>query len=323
MRREGQGFTPNDARLDARRPEPARACWSSPARTWPARAPICARSRCSPFWRRRARYVPARKLRLGIVDRVFARVGASDDLARGRSTFMTEMVETAAILHQAGPRSLVVLDEIGRGTATFDGLAIAWAVAEHLHEVNSCRAVFATHYHELTRLRRQARGRRQRASARQGVEGRSRLPARSRARRRRSLLRHPGRQARRPAQERGRARPRRAGAARGQWRLDARGDRRRTAAVRAGDGRDSAISAGSSARAEINPDSLSPKAGAGGALPAQALSTRLAGRLRQDRAEQLAIAVVRPLSRASSIAGAGDHVVADRAAPSRSAPAWS
>jgi DNA mismatch repair protein MutS len=95
---------------------------------------------------------PARKLRLGIVDRVFARVGASDDLARGRSTFMTEMVETAAILNQAGARALVVLDEIGRGTATFDGLAIAWSVAEHLHEANCCRAVFATHYHELTRL---------------------------------------------------------------------------------------------------------------------------------------------------------------------------
>jgi DNA mismatch repair protein MutS len=79
-------------------------------------------------------------------------VGASDDLARGRSTFMTEMVETAAILHQAGPKSLVVLDEIGRGTATFDGLAIAWAAAERLHEGNGCRTVFATHYHELTIL---------------------------------------------------------------------------------------------------------------------------------------------------------------------------
>jgi len=97
-------------------------------------------------------FVPARRLRLGLVDRAFARVGASDDLARGRSTFMTEMVEAAAILHQAGPKSLVVLDEIGRGTATFDGLAIAWAVAEHLHEINGSRAVFATHYHELTRL---------------------------------------------------------------------------------------------------------------------------------------------------------------------------
>jgi DNA mismatch repair protein MutS len=83
---------------------------------------------------------------------VFSRVGASDDLARGRSTFMTEMVETAAILNQAGPRALVILDEIGRGTATFDGLAIAWSCAEHLHDVNRCRAVFATHYHELTAL---------------------------------------------------------------------------------------------------------------------------------------------------------------------------
>jgi DNA mismatch repair protein MutS len=103
-------------------------------------------------------FVPARKLRLGVVDRVFARVGASDDLARGRSTFMTEMLETAAILNQAGPRALVVLDEIGRGTATFDGLAIAWAVAEHLHEANKCRVVFATHYHELTRLAEKLEG---------------------------------------------------------------------------------------------------------------------------------------------------------------------
>jgi DNA mismatch repair protein MutS len=79
-------------------------------------------------------------------------VGAADDLARGRSTFMVEMVETAAILNQAGPRSLVILDEIGRGTATFDGLSIAWAAIEHLHEVNRSRALFATHYHELTAL---------------------------------------------------------------------------------------------------------------------------------------------------------------------------
>jgi DNA mismatch repair protein MutS len=97
-------------------------------------------------------YVPARRVRLGLVDRVFARVGASDDLARGRSTFMMEMVETAAILHQATSKSLVVLDEIGRGTATFDGLAIAWATVEHLHKINRSRAVFATHYHELTAL---------------------------------------------------------------------------------------------------------------------------------------------------------------------------
>ncbi len=97
-------------------------------------------------------YVPAGKARLGIVDRLFSRVGAADDLARGRSTFMVEMVETAAILNQATPRSLVILDEVGRGTATFDGLSIAWACVEHLHETNACRALFATHYHELTAL---------------------------------------------------------------------------------------------------------------------------------------------------------------------------
>src|SRR5690606_5730922 len=97
-------------------------------------------------------YVPAEAAHIGVVDRLFSRVGAADDLARGRSTFMVEMVETAAILNQAGPRSLVILDEIGRGTATFDGLSIAWACLEHLHEVNRCRGLFATHYHELTSL---------------------------------------------------------------------------------------------------------------------------------------------------------------------------
>jgi DNA mismatch repair protein MutS len=97
-------------------------------------------------------FVPAREAHLGIVDRLFSRVGAADDLARGRSTFMVEMVETAAILNQATARSLVILDEIGRGTATFDGLSIAWAAIEHLHEVNRCRALFATHFHELTAL---------------------------------------------------------------------------------------------------------------------------------------------------------------------------
>ncbi|MBV9586124.1 MAG: DNA mismatch repair protein MutS, partial [Alphaproteobacteria bacterium] len=97
-------------------------------------------------------FVPASAAKIGIVDRLFSRVGAADDLARGRSTFMVEMVETAAILNQAGSRSFVILDEIGRGTATFDGLSIAWAALEHLHEVNCCRALFATHYHELTAL---------------------------------------------------------------------------------------------------------------------------------------------------------------------------
>ncbi len=97
-------------------------------------------------------FVPARAMRLGVVDRLFSRVGAGDDLARGRSTFMMEMVETAAILTQATPHSFVVLDEIGRGTATYDGLAIAWATAEALHETNRARTLFATHYHELARL---------------------------------------------------------------------------------------------------------------------------------------------------------------------------
>jgi DNA mismatch repair protein MutS len=97
-------------------------------------------------------FVPARRAKIGVLDRLFSRVGAADDLARGRSTFMVEMVETAAILNQAGERSLVILDEIGRGTATFDGLSIAWATIEHLHERNRCRALFATHFHELTAL---------------------------------------------------------------------------------------------------------------------------------------------------------------------------
>jgi len=97
-------------------------------------------------------FVPAEAAHIGIVDRLFSRVGAGDELAAGRSTFMVEMVETAAILNQASPRSLVILDEIGRGTATYDGLAIAWAAAEHLHETNKSRALFATHYHEMVAL---------------------------------------------------------------------------------------------------------------------------------------------------------------------------
>ena len=103
-------------------------------------------------------YVPARSAHIGVVDRLFSRVGASDDLARGRSTFMVEMVETAAILNQATERSLVILDEIGRGTATFDGLSIAWATVEYLHGVTKARALFATHYHELTALARRLDG---------------------------------------------------------------------------------------------------------------------------------------------------------------------
>ncbi|HYD37600.1 MAG TPA: DNA mismatch repair protein MutS, partial [Allosphingosinicella sp.] len=97
-------------------------------------------------------FVPAARARLGLVDRLFSRVGASDNLARGRSTFMVEMVETAAILAQATDSSFVILDEVGRGTSTYDGLAIAWAVTEAIHDRNRCRCLFATHYHELTRL---------------------------------------------------------------------------------------------------------------------------------------------------------------------------
>jgi DNA mismatch repair protein MutS len=97
-------------------------------------------------------FVPAKAAHIGVVDRLFSRVGAADDLARGHSTFMVEMVETAAILNQAGERALVILDEIGRGTATFDGLSIAWATIEHLHQSNRCRTLFATHFHEMTAL---------------------------------------------------------------------------------------------------------------------------------------------------------------------------
>ena len=97
-------------------------------------------------------YVPARRAKLPIVDRLFTRVGASDNLVRGQSTFMVEMSETSAILHTATKRSLVLLDEIGRGTSTYDGVSIAWSVSEHLHDAIGCKTVFATHYHELTQL---------------------------------------------------------------------------------------------------------------------------------------------------------------------------
>jgi DNA mismatch repair protein MutS len=99
-------------------------------------------------------FVPARSARLPVVDRIFTRIGASDNLARGRSTFMVEMTETAAILNTATPRSLILLDEIGRGTATYDGLAIAWAVIEYIHSTSRAKTLFATHYHELTELER-------------------------------------------------------------------------------------------------------------------------------------------------------------------------
>jgi DNA mismatch repair protein MutS len=148
---EGKGFTANDSRLDGEGQAGARLLLVT-GPNMAGKSTYLRQTALLAILAQAGSFVPARRLRLGIVDRLFARVGASDDLARGRSTFMTEMVETAAILHQAGPKSLVVLDEIGRGTATFDGLALAWATAEHLHEANRCRAVFATHYHELTVL---------------------------------------------------------------------------------------------------------------------------------------------------------------------------
>ncbi len=144
--REGQ-FVANDCRL------------ADTSRIWLVTGPNMAGK--STFLRQNAliavlaqigAFVPAESAHIGVVDRLFSRVGAADDLARGRSTFMVEMVEAAVILNQAGERSLVILDEIGRGTATFDGLSIAWACVEHLHEVNRCRTLFATHYHELTSL---------------------------------------------------------------------------------------------------------------------------------------------------------------------------
>lgn len=151
LKKEGKGFTANDTRLDAAGDSAARLqlvtgpnmAGKSTYLRQCALAVILAQAGC---------YVPARAITLGLADRIFSRVGASDDLAKGRSTFMVEMVETAAILTQATSHSFVILDEVGRGTSTYDGLAIAWAAVEHLHNTNKCRALFATHYHELTKL---------------------------------------------------------------------------------------------------------------------------------------------------------------------------
>ncbi|MDP3174354.1 MAG: DNA mismatch repair protein MutS, partial [Phenylobacterium sp.] len=151
VRRAGDAFTPNDCRLDGVGASgPRLAIVTGP--NMAGKSTFLRQNALLAVLAQAGAFVPARRLRLGVVDRLFSRVGAGDDLARGRSTFMAEMVETAAILTQATPRSLVILDEIGRGTATYDGLAIAWACAEALHETNRCRGLFATHYHELTVL---------------------------------------------------------------------------------------------------------------------------------------------------------------------------
>ncbi len=145
--RDGGAFIANDCDL-----APGRRLWLLTGPNMAGKSTFLRQNALIAILAQMGSFVPAERAHIGVVDRLFSRVGAADDLARGRSTFMVEMVETAAILNQAGPRSLVILDEIGRGTATYDGLSIAWAAVEHLHEVNRCRALFATHYHELTAL---------------------------------------------------------------------------------------------------------------------------------------------------------------------------
>jgi DNA mismatch repair protein MutS len=145
--RDGERFVANDCRLgDADR------LWLLTGPNMAGKSTFLRQNALLVILAQAGAFVPAARFRLGVVDRLFSRVGAADDLARGRSTFMVEMVETAAILNQATGRSLVILDEIGRGTATHDGLSLAWAVVEHLHDVVRCRGLFATHYHELTDL---------------------------------------------------------------------------------------------------------------------------------------------------------------------------
>ncbi len=151
LKSERKGFTANDLSLDAGDVQAARLCLVT-GPNMAGKSTYLRQAAIAVILAQSGAFVPARSLTLGLADRLFSRVGASDDLAKGRSTFMVEMVETAAILRQATPQSFVILDEVGRGTATWDGLAIAWAALEHLHDVNACRAVFATHYHELTAL---------------------------------------------------------------------------------------------------------------------------------------------------------------------------
>jgi DNA mismatch repair protein MutS len=149
LRREGQPFVANDCALTGR---DTPAIWLLTGPNMAGKSTFLRQNALIALLAQSGSHVPATSARIGLVSQLFSRVGASDDLARGRSTFMVEMVETAAILNQADDRALVILDEIGRGTATYDGLSIAWATLEHLHEVNRCRALFATHYHEMTAL---------------------------------------------------------------------------------------------------------------------------------------------------------------------------
>jgi DNA mismatch repair protein MutS len=152
LRTDGQPFVANDCNLGPKGPSDSGHIWLVTGPNMAGKSTFLRQNALIAILAQIGSYVPAKSARIGVVDRLFSRVGAADDLARGRSTFMVEMVETAAILNQAGRRALVILDEIGRGTATFDGLSIAWAAIEHLHEANKSRALFATHYHELTAL---------------------------------------------------------------------------------------------------------------------------------------------------------------------------
>ncbi|QLC26940.1 DNA mismatch repair protein MutS [Parasphingopyxis algicola] len=147
VEQQGERFVANDCRLS-----PDERLWLVTGPNMGGKSTFLRQNALIAVLAQAGSYVPAASAELGIVDKLFSRVGASDNLARGRSTFMVEMVETAAILAQATENSLVILDEVGRGTSTYDGLAIAWAVVEAVHDVNRCRCLFATHYHELTRL---------------------------------------------------------------------------------------------------------------------------------------------------------------------------
>ena len=149
LKRSGESFIANDCGLTQ---ESTPAIWLLTGPNMAGKSTFLRQNAIIALLAQAGAYVPATKAHIGLVSQLFSRVGAADDLARGRSTFMVEMVETAAILNQADDRALVILDEIGRGTATYDGLSIAWAVMEHLHETNRCRALFATHYHEMTAL---------------------------------------------------------------------------------------------------------------------------------------------------------------------------